>query len=45
MVDRIATVPRTKIGSRVGRLDDEDQVRLNRALLVFLGLAGAAPGA
>ena len=39
MMDKIATVARTKIGSRVGRLDDEDMVRLNRALVVFLGLA------
>ena len=35
------TVPKSKIGSRVGRLDDEDVVRLNRAILVFLGLAGS----
>jgi len=40
MVDKITTVPKTKIRSRVGRLDDEDLVRLNRAILVFLGLAG-----
>src|SRR5437764_15075481 len=40
MADKITTVPKTKIGSRVGRLDDEDLVRLNRAILVFLGLAG-----
>ena len=40
MVDKITTVPKTKIGSRVGRLDDEDLVRLNRAVLVFLGIAG-----
>ena len=43
MVDKITTVSKTKIGSRVGRLDDEDIVRLNRAILVFLGLAGSAP--
>lgn len=43
MVDKITTVPKTKVGSRVGRLDDADIVRLNRATLVFLGLAGAAP--
>lgn len=42
MVDKITTVPKTKIGARVGRLDDEDIVRLNRAVLVFLGMAGAA---
>ena len=39
MVDKISTVPKSKIGTRVGRLDDEDIVRLNRAVLVFLGLA------
>jgi len=41
MVDKVTTIPKTKLGSRVGRLDDEDLVRLNRAILVFLGLAGA----
>jgi mRNA interferase MazF len=39
MVDRITTVPKAKVGARVGRLADEDMVRLNRALLVFLGIA------
>ncbi len=39
MVDKITTVPKTKIGGRVGRLDDEDILRLNQAVLVFLGLA------
>ena len=39
MVDKIATVPKTKVGLRVGSLDDEDILRLNRAVLVFLGLA------
>ena len=43
MVDKVTTVPRTKIGTRIGRLSDEDMVRLNRALVVFLGIAG--PGA
>jgi mRNA interferase MazF len=41
MVDKITTVPKTKIRTRIGRLDDEDIVRLNRAALVFLGMAGA----
>ncbi len=45
MADKITTVPKTKLGSRVGRLDDEDTLRLNRAMLVFLGLAGTAPRA
>jgi mRNA interferase MazF len=39
MVDKITTVPKTKVGARLGRLDDEDIVRLNQAVLVFLGLA------
>jgi mRNA interferase MazF len=43
MVDKITTVPKTRIGSQIGRLDDEDTVRLNRAVLVFLGFAGSGP--
>jgi len=42
MVDKITTVPKTKIGARIGRLGDEDILRLNRAVLVFLGMTGAA---
>ena len=42
MVDKITTVPKAKIGIRVGRLADEDMVRLNRAVLVFLGVAAPA---
>jgi mRNA interferase MazF len=38
MVDKISTVARTKVGKRIGHLDDEDVVRLNRAIVVFLGL-------
>lgn len=45
MVDKITTVPKTKLGGRIGTLDDEDIVRLNRAVLVFLGLAGPPPRA
>lgn len=43
MVDKITTVPKSKVGERVGRLDGEDLVRLNTALLVFLGLARSSP--
>ena len=43
MVDKLTTVPKSKLGSRLGRLDDEDLVRVNRAVLVFLGLAGPSP--
>lgn len=44
MVDKLTTVRRSKIGSPVGRLDIEDVVRLNRAILVFLGLASPVRG-
>lgn len=40
MVDKVTTVPRSKLGQRVGRLVDDDMVRVNRALMIFLGLAG-----
>ena len=40
MVDKVTTVRRSKLGERVGRLSSEDIVRLEPALLVFLGLAG-----
>lgn len=39
MIDKITTVPKARLGRRLGRLSDEDVVRLNRALVVFLGLA------
>ena len=39
MVDKVTTMPRANLGERVGRLADADLVRLDRALLVFLGLA------
>ena len=41
MIDKVTTVTKSKLGSQVGRLDDEDILRLNRAILVFLGLAGS----
>jgi mRNA interferase MazF len=40
MVDKITTVPRSRMGERIGRLADEDMVRLGRAIVVFLGVAG-----
>jgi mRNA interferase MazF len=39
MVDKMTTVARSKFGARVGRLSDEDILRLNRAVLMFVGLA------
>lgn len=39
MIDKVTTVPRTNLTRQVGRLSDGDLVRLDRALLVFVGLA------
>jgi mRNA interferase MazF len=39
MVDKITTMPRANLQDPLGRLRDEDILRLNRAVLVFLGLA------
>ena len=39
MVDKITTVSKSKLGKQIGRLDQEDLVRLDRAIMVFLGLA------
>lgn len=44
MVDKITTMPRARLGQEVGRLKDADMLRLNRAILVFLGLAGQTRG-
>jgi mRNA interferase MazF len=40
MADKITTVPRERLGRRIGRLDDDTMLRLNRAMMVFLGMAG-----
>lgn len=39
MVDKVTTIPRGDVGEHVGRLADADLVRLDRALLTFLGIA------
>ena len=39
MVDKITTVSKSKLGKQIGRLDQEDLVRLDRAIMVFLGVA------
>lgn len=39
MIDKVTTVPRANVRDHLGRLADADLVRLDRALLVFLGLA------
>jgi mRNA interferase MazF len=38
MVDRVTTMPRENLRTQLGRLSDEDMVRLSRAVIVFLGL-------
>jgi mRNA interferase MazF len=42
MVDKITTVPKTKLGKCIGKLADAEIVRLNRAVIVFLGMGGPA---
>ena len=42
MIDKLTTVPKSRLGKRIGSLDDEDVIRLNQAIMVFLGLAGAS---
>jgi mRNA interferase MazF len=39
MVDKVTTVPQSRLGHRIGQLANDDLLRLNRSLLVFLGLA------
>lgn len=40
MVDTVTTTRRDNLRDQVGRLSATDMVRVERALLVFLGLAG-----
>jgi mRNA interferase MazF len=40
MIDKLTTVAKAKLGKRVGHLANRDMLRVNRALLVFLGIAG-----
>lgn len=42
MVDKLTTVRRSRLGDYLGVLDDSDIVRLNRAMVVFLGIATSA---
>jgi mRNA interferase MazF len=38
MVDKIASVPRSKLGYKIGRLDEQDILSLSTGLKTFLGL-------
>jgi mRNA interferase MazF len=42
MVDKVTTIPRSKLGERLGVLAGIDMIRLNRAIVVFLGLASTS---
>ena len=39
MVDRTMSVRPNRVGGTIGRLDDADMLRINRALTLFLGIA------
>jgi len=39
MLDKVTTMPRSKLGDRIGRVSDTDMATLSRGLVVFLGLA------
>lgn len=39
MVDKVTTMPKDRLGERIGELEDNDMLSLSRALIVFLGLA------
>ena len=39
MVDKVTTVPRARLGTLIGRLDDDILVRVNRALALWFGIA------
>lgn len=38
MVDKVTAVARAKVGARIGRIAAEDMARLERAIVVFLGI-------
>lgn len=39
MVDKMAALRRERIGPRIGVVDEPSMVRLNRSLVLFLGIA------
>lgn len=38
-IDKIVSVPRERVGSVIGRLDDATMLKVNRSLAVFAGIA------
>ena len=39
MIDKVTTVKREKVGKKLGRVDDEIMLRVNRAIALWFGLA------
>ncbi|MGI8947523.1 MAG: type II toxin-antitoxin system PemK/MazF family toxin [Ornithinimicrobium sp.] len=39
MVDKVTTMPRTKLGEHIGAVSDTTMLALSRSLIVFLGIA------
>ena len=40
MIDKIATVHWSKLGQRIGKVSTTEMLRLERGLLVYLGMTG-----
>lgn len=38
MVDKVTTVPRSKLGERLGRLGPAQMIQLDRTIVLFLGI-------
>jgi hypothetical protein len=39
MIDKLMTVPRSEVGPTLGKLTEDEQISVNRSLMLFLGLA------
>ena len=42
MIDKITTVHRRRLGYQIGVLEDADLVRVNRGIVLFLGIASTS---
>lgn len=40
MIDKMTTLPRGRLGRRIGTLANQDMARIDQVLLAFLGLSG-----
>lgn len=45
MIDKLTTVPRSRMGERLGVVDDAVLSQVARAVFVFLGIAGSSASA